>query len=149
MSIDRLARSLGKGIIAGLAGTVAMTVSSMIEAKLRGRAFSTAPAEAAAKALGIAQFESPEAKERFSNLVHWGYGTGWGGVHGLLRAAGLPGKAATPAHFATVWGSALVMLPKLDVAPPVTMWGREEVAIDVWHHAVYAAATGLAYELLD
>ena len=40
------------------------------------------------------------------------------------------------------------MLPKLDVAPPVTMWGREEVAIDVGHHAVYAAATGLAYELL-
>jgi hypothetical protein len=29
------------------------------------------------------------------------------------------------------------------------MWPREEVAIDAWHHAVYAAATGVAYGLLD
>jgi hypothetical protein len=34
------------------------------------------------------------------------------------------------------------------VAPPFFTWGASEVAIDVWHHAVYAAATGLAYELL-
>ncbi len=149
MSVDRLARSLGKGILAGLAGTAAMTVSSTIEAKLRGRAFSTAPAEAAAKALGIAEFSSPEAKSRFSNLVHWGYGTGWGVLYGLLRGTGLPSKTVTPAHFATVWGSALVTLPKLDVAPPITMWAREDVAIDVWHHLVYSVTTGLAYELLD
>ena len=149
MRIDGLARSLGKGLIAGVAGTAAMTVSSTIEAKLRGRTFSTAPADAAAKALGIAGFESPEAKSRFSNLVHWGYGTGYGLLYGLLRGTGLPSKSVTPAHFATVWGSALVMLPKFDVAPPITMWGREEVAIDMWHHLVYSVATGLAYELLD
>lgn len=40
-------------------------------------------------------------------------------------------------------------LPLLQVAPPVTMWEREEVAIDVWHHLVYAVATGLTYELLN
>jgi hypothetical protein len=55
-----------------------MTVSSTLEAKLRGRQFSTAPAEAAAKVLGIKEFRSEAAKSRFSNLVHWGYGTGWG-----------------------------------------------------------------------
>jgi len=27
-------------------------------------------------------------------------------------------------------------------------WGREEVAIDLLHHTVYAVATGLAYELV-
>ncbi|MGH2820874.1 MAG: hypothetical protein ACRDJ5_09495 [Actinomycetota bacterium] len=41
------------------------------------------------------------------------------------------------------------MLPVLDVAPPVTMWGAKEIAIDVWHHTVYALAAGVAYELLD
>lgn len=149
MTLDRLAGAIGKGLLAGLAGTAAMTVSSTLEARLRGRAFSSAPADAAARVLGIDRFESEAAKARFSNLVHWGYGTGWGVAHGILRALGLPGRAAAPAHFATVWGSALVTLPTLDVAPPVTMWGREEVAIDVLHHAVYAAATGLAYRALD
>jgi hypothetical protein len=52
-------------------------------------------------------------------------------------------------HGATVWGQAVVMLPTLGVAPPITQWGKEEVAIDVFHHAVYATATGITYELLS
>ena len=40
-------------------------------------------------------------------------------------------------------------LPALDVAPPFVFWGKEEVAIDVFHHAVYALATGVAYELIS
>jgi hypothetical protein len=146
---NTLARAIGKGVVAGLAGTAAMTVSSTVEAKLRGRAFSDAPARATAKVLGIAEFEDARAKARFSDLSHWGYGTAWGVAHGLLRELGLGRKAATPAHFAAVWGSAAAMLPALEIAPPFVFWGKEEVAIDLFHHGVYAAATGLAYELLD
>jgi hypothetical protein len=58
-------------------------------------------------------------------------------VRGLLRAAGLPPKVATAIHGAAVWGSEQVILPVLDVAPPVTMWGRTEIAIDAWHHLVH------------
>jgi hypothetical protein len=29
------------------------------------------------------------------------------------------------------------------------MWGHEEVAIDGFHHLVYATATGISYELLS
>jgi hypothetical protein len=29
------------------------------------------------------------------------------------------------------------------------MWGKEEVAIDGFHHLVYAMATGVTYELLQ
>ncbi|MDQ5807856.1 MAG: hypothetical protein M3320_04205, partial [Actinomycetota bacterium] len=133
---------------AGGAGTAAMTVSSTLEAKLRGRAFSTAPADAAAKVLGIKEFTGPPAHSRFSNLVHWGYGTGWGVVRGLLRARGVGPATATASHFAAVWGSEQVMLPALAVAPPITMWGRTEIAIDGFHHAIYVAATALAFELL-
>jgi hypothetical protein len=149
MKVSTLATNVGKGILAGVAGTAAMTVSSTLEQHLRGRAASTAPADATAKVLGIAEFASPAAKNRFSNLVHWGYGTGWGVVHGLLDTIGLRPAAATLAHGAAIWGNEQVMLPVLDVAPPVFMWPREEVAIDAWHHAVYAAATGVAYELID
>ncbi|MFL6057421.1 MAG: hypothetical protein ACJ732_00765 [Rubrobacteraceae bacterium] len=143
-----LAAAVGKGLFAGAAGTVAMTVSSTIEMKLRGRPPSSAPARAAAKLLGVKAVDE-RAEARFSNIVHWGYGTAWGGVRGLLAAAGLSGPAATAAHLAAVWGAEQVMLPALDVAPPLTEWGAEEVAIDAFHHLVYVGATGVAYSLLD
>jgi len=126
-----------------------MTASSTLEAKLRGRAPSSAPARATAKVLGIKSFEDSIAQARFNDLSHWGYGTSWGVVRGLLDAAGVPPGKATAAHGAAVWGSAQVTLPALDVAPPAIFWGKEEIAIDAFHHTVYALATGLAYELLS
>jgi hypothetical protein len=149
MKLTKLANGIGKGIVAGVAGTAAMTVSSTIEAKLRKRQFSTAPAKAAAKALGIETFDDGIAYNRFSNLVHWGYGTGWGVARGVMRAIGIGPRLATPLHFASLWGSALYSLPKYEVAPPVTEWEAEEIAIDVFHHLVYVGATAIAFELLD
>ncbi len=148
MRIGDLAGAVGKGLAAGVVGTAAMTLSSSIEAKLRGRAPSTAPADAASKVLGVKP-ESDEDQARFTTLVHWGYGTGWGAVHGVLAGIGLPPRAATAGHFAAVFGSGLVLLPKLEVAPPVPEWGATEIAVDAFHHTVYALATGLAYRLLE
>jgi hypothetical protein len=145
---EKVASSIGKGLVAGFAGTAAMTASSTLEAKLRGRAPSTAPARATKKALGIASFEDAIAEARFNDLSHWGYGTGWGIVHGLLDALGLPPRKATASHGAAVWGSAQVTLPALDVAPPSIFWPKQEIAIDAFHHTVYAVATGIAYELI-
>jgi hypothetical protein len=142
------ASNLGKGLVAGFAGTAAMTVSSTLEQHLRKRAASSAPADATAKVLGIAEFAGDGAKARFSFLSHWGYGTGWGVVRAALGSV-LPPKAATAAHLAAIWGNEQVMLPALDVAPPITMWGGKEIAIDAFHHVVYATATGAAYELLS
>src|SRR5271157_3704047 len=147
--VSTLASSVGKGLVAGFAGTAAMTVSSTLEARLRGRESSSAPARATTKVLGIASFEDDVAEARFNDLSHWGYGTGWGVVRGLLAATGMSARAATVAHGAAIWGSAQVMLPALEVAPPVVFWAPEEIGIDLFHHTVYAIATGLAYELLD
>ena len=146
---EKVASSIGKGLVAGFAGTAAMTVSSTLEARLRGRATSSAPARATTKVLGISSFEDSVAQARFNDLSHWGYGTSWGVVRGLLDAAGLPPHKATAAHGAAVWGSAQVTLPALDVAPPSIFWAKEEVAIDAFHHTVYAVATGIAYEALS
>jgi hypothetical protein len=147
--MSTVADNIGRGLVAGLAGTAAMTVSSTLEAKLRGRAPSSAPARATAKVLGIKEFEDGVAEARFNDLSHWGYGTGWGVVRGLLAAAGLSPKAATVAHGAAIYGAAQVTLPALEIAPPAIFWGKEEIAIDAFHHAVYAAATGLAYALIE
>jgi hypothetical protein len=146
--LSKLSTAIGDGLVAGFVGTAAMTVSSTVEARLRGRAPSTAPARATAKALGIADFEDDVARARFNDLSHWGYGTGWGVVRGLLGATGMPARKATAAHGAAIWGSAAVTLPALEIAPPFVFWGKEEVAIDLFHHTVYAVATGLAYELI-
>lgn len=146
---NTLATSVGKGLLAGFVGTAAMTVSSSIEARLRGRAASSAPARATAKVLGIKEFEDGIAAARFNDLSHWGYGTSWGIARGLFAAAGLSPHAATAAHGAAVWGSAQAILPALEVAPPFVFWGKKEVAIDLWHHLVYATATGLAFRVVD
>ena len=147
-SLGDVAADFGKGLFAGLAGTAAMTVSSTLEMKLSGRGESTTPAQAAEEVLDV---EPPDegAESRFSNLVHWGYGTGWGGVRGLLASAGLSGPAATAAHLGLVWGSEQVILPALDVSAPVFKYGGKAVATDLLHHTVYVAATGLAYAYLD
>jgi hypothetical protein len=125
-----------------------MTVSSTLEARLRRRPPSTAPARATAKVLGIEGFETALAEARFNDLSHWGYGTAWGVVRGLLGATGMSSRAATIAHGAALYGTEQVTLPALEVAPPAVFWGAREIAIDAFHHAVYAAATGLAYRLI-
>lgn len=148
MRTGDVAAAVGKGLFAGLVGTAAMTLSSTAEAKLRGRGSSSAPADAAAKVLGV-EPKGEQETARFATVVHWAYGTGLGAIRGLLGAFGMTGPAATGAHLAAVWGSELVMLPALGVAPPITKTPPAEIGIDAGHHLVYAVATSLAYNFLD
>lgn len=147
MKLGDVGCAIGRGLVAGLAGTAVMTVSSTIEMKLRGRQASTAPADAALKVLRLQPVDD-QAKARFSNVVHWSYGTSWGVARGMLDAAGCKNTCALPLQFAAIWGMSLVMLPALEIAPPVTKWSADEIAIDAFHHLVYAAAVDLAYAVL-
>jgi hypothetical protein len=148
MKLGDISACVGKGLLAGLAGTAAMAASSTIEAKLSGRDASTTPAKAAEQVLGV-QPESQQAERRLNNLVHWAYGTGWGAVRGLLGAANVPGPSATLGHFATVWGAAQVVQPATGVSPPAWRWSGRQVAVDGLHHLVYATATSAAYAALE
>jgi hypothetical protein len=138
---------VGVGLAAGVIGTAAMTVSSTLEAKARHRAASDAPAQAASRVLGVAPVDD-RGERRFAQLVHWGYGTAWGGVRGLLGGLGLHGPPAALAHLGAVWTTEQVVLPSTGASPPATEWGTTEVAIDLGHHVVFAAATSAAYEWL-
>lgn len=147
MVIGDVAGAVGRGLCAGVVGTAAMTFSSTVEMKIRGREASSAPADAAAKVLGV-EPRSDDEKARFATLVHWGYGTGWGALRGLLAATGLHGPPAAVVHLGVVWGTELVMLPRLEVAPPLKEWGGTELAVDALHHSVYAVATSIAFALI-
>lgn len=136
----------GRGMLAGVAATAVMTASTALEMKLRDREASSVPAKAAGKVLGV-QPRNQEGAARFGNYVHWSYGTGWGVVGGVMRTA-IPEPYASVAHFASVWGAEVSMLPAMDLAPPLTEWGVKEIAIDVLHHLVYAGAFAAAWWLL-
>ena len=148
MSLGDVAADFGKGLFAGVAGTAAMTVSSTLEMKLSGRPASQTPAQAAEKVMQV-EPENEDTEARFSNLVHWGYGTGWGGVRGVLASTVLPGPAATALHLGLVWGGEQVILPALGVSAPVFKHGGKATATDLLHHTVYATVTGLANAYLD
>jgi len=137
--LKTIAEDVGKGLAAGLAGTLAIPVSQAIEMKITGRKASTVPAEAAGKALGV-QATDDAAKQRFSMIVHFGYGTLWGVPRGLLGAAGMSGVPATLLHFLEIWGTALAMLPSMGLSPPVAAWETKQVVVDGVHHLVYATA---------
>ncbi len=142
------ADAVGKGLIAGLAGTIAITISQMIEMKITEREASDSPAKAVEKTLEVGPADGSSEKE-FSQKVHWVYGTAWGVARGLLGLMGLNGVAAASIHFAAVQTTAMVMLPALKVAPPLKEWGAKEIAIEVMHHLIYAATVGCVYDLLD
>ena len=148
MTLSDVAGAVGKGLFAGAVGTAAMTISSTLEAKMNEREPSSAPSDAAGKVIGV-QPRNEAGKARFSTVVHWGYGTGWGAARGLLEVGDMGSAAATATHFATVWGSSLAMLPALRVAPAPTEMGATQLATDALHHGVYAVATGLAYRFID
>jgi hypothetical protein len=147
MNLGTFASRLGMGLIAGAVGTAAITVSQLIEMRIRGRAPSASPAKASEKVLDVHPADD-QAEQRFAQLVHWGYGTSQGAVRAVLDAAGVHGVPATLVHLAEVQGAAWTMLPALEVAPPVREWGKQELAIGVLHHAIYCTAVGLTYERL-
>ena len=55
---------------------------------------------------------------------------------------GCRGRAATAAHGAAIYGAAQVTLPALEIAPPLDLLAKEEIAIDAFHHAVYPPPPG-------
>lgn len=163
--------AVGKGLIAGFAGTVAITISQMIEMQITGRQASDAPVKVGGKVLGVeprgeskvekekhlsndlkatpqTQKELEENKEKFSQFMHFGYGTGWGVYRGALDLVGIRGPIGDAALFAGVWGTEQIMLPEATGSKPITKWSTKQILIDIWHHAVYAAAAGFIYECM-
>lgn len=147
-AFGELGSVIGKGLLAGLAGTAAITLSQYIEMKITKRESS----EATVKVAGEVTDTKPKneaAKEKVSQEIHWAYGTAWGVARGLVGLTGLKGLPAAAVHFAAIWGTSMVMLPKYNAAKPIQEQDPKAIAIDGLHHAVYALAAGAAYDALD
>jgi hypothetical protein len=142
-ALDRAAIAIGRGLVAGVAGTAAMTVSSTLEMRLRGRPPSEAPARVAARLLDVKP-RNPSSG-RFPAIAHGVTGVGLGATRGLIDVAGLRGPAATLAFFAVAWSPDLVAVPAAGAASPPWRWGLVETALSGLHHGVYAAVGDAAY----
>lgn len=113
---------MGAVLLQALQVLWAITISQMIEMKITGRGQSNAPMMVAGKALGVepkgkAALEVEKQKNdsgkdgeqleekveankgKFSQIIHFTYGTSWGICRGVLDLAGLRGVPATLLHF--------------------------------------------------
>jgi hypothetical protein len=147
-ALSALGSAIGKGLLAGIAATAVMTLSQMIEMKITKREPSDATIKVAEDTAG-AKPATEDDKQKLSQELHWSYGTAWGVARGLIGFTGLKGLPATLVHFAAVWGTALIMLPKHNAAKPINEQEPKEIAIDVLHHGIYAVTAGLVYDALD
>lgn len=98
---------VGRGLIAGAAGTAAMTVYQTAVAKLRGSEASTTPAEVGKRVIrGVFHRRFDEDHTgALNNAMHWSYGTGWGTVYVLTDGIVNPPMVPRGLAFGTlVWG---------------------------------------------
>lgn len=146
-ALEKLGTAIGVGLLAGVAGTIAITLSQTIEMKITKRKPSTTPADAVEKTLDLKAVDELE-KPKVSQEIHWTYGASLGITRGLLSLAGLKGWPATLAHFSAVWGGSMIMLPALELAPPVKEQKPKTLLIDGLHHAVYAIVAGFIFDAI-
>lgn len=147
-TLGELGRAIGNGLLAGIAATAAITLSQMIEMSITKRKPSDAPVKVVSETVG-AKPTNAQDKEKLSQEIHWAYGTAWGISRGLIGLTGLKGLPAALVHFATVWGTSIVMLPHYNAAKPIQEREPKDLAIDGLHHAVYALTAGVVYDALD
>lgn len=148
-SIGDFASAIGRGLFAGLAGTAAMTIVQMIEMKIMKRPGSTVPADGLEKVMPVKAPEDQKEKMKLAQMVHFAYGTTWGIPLGIMDQAGIHNTLASISHFGAVWGTALTLLPKQNLSPPISEWDKQTLLLDAMHHAVYATAAGLTYHVIS
>lgn len=140
-----LKENVGRGVLAGIAGTVVMTAfQKFIEMPLTGREESHAPARFAQKVLSL-EANSEQELERLNWTTHFAIGTMWGSAYGVAAHAGLSGQKAVAAVFGTVYTGDVLLNTALGLYEPQN-WSTEDWAVDIIDKFVQAAATGAIFD---
>ncbi len=148
------------GVAAGLAGTAVMTATAALYARWRGDVEADESGVvpvldfdnsdhvviAAATLLRIDP-RSRLARQALFHLVHWGYGSAVGIARVALRRVREP--AATALYFAGCQTMACTLFPVLGETPPPWEWSREQLAVSVVQHAIYAGTVSTALTVLQ
>jgi hypothetical protein len=94
---------------------------------------------------------SPKQKAIMGQVVHWGYGTFWGAVYGVLRrrsrAASMAGGLPFGVGFA-LFGEAL-MLPLMKLTPPARKFPMSSHVRGILSHYAYAGTVDCVSRTID
>lgn len=161
-----------RGLAAGAIGTAVMTAWQELSTKLqrsvenRGREGqvqpgarepdpweqASAPAKAARKTLkGVFGYEVPAEKiGLLTNATHWGYGTGWGALYGLIQDSAEGPALRRGLLFGTaVWATSYLTLVPMGIYQPPWKYQPNELALDLSYHLAYGVGVGEGYALVD
>jgi hypothetical protein len=140
---------LGRGVLAGLAGTVVMTAfQKLVEMPLTQREDSYAPANVAEKLLPVHP-TTRQGRRRLNDATHFALGGMWGAAYGAAAANGMRGQKAVNTVFAVVYTGDVLLNTALGLYRP-SQWTAKDWAVDVVDKYVQAQATGVVFDrLLD
>lgn len=145
---DGIATTVGRGVAAGLLGTVVMTgFQRFVEMPLTGRDESDAPVALVEKLTPA----RPKGTRRrvLNHVAHFGVGATWGAGHALLvRRTGLRGHRAVAAAFGAFWTGDVVANTALGLTRPWD-WSAQDLVVDIVDKLVLAEASGLLFDRLD
>jgi hypothetical protein len=146
-----LVRGAGIGVLAGLAGTAAMTIAQGAEFALTDAEPSSTPADVAdtlKRRVGRGRLKRGHRRAA-NHGMHWLYGTSWGIPYGIVSAAGdVPPEVSGPVFGLLVWGAGLAQLPALGHAPPPWKRSPASLASEALFHVVYGIGAGAAVRAL-
>ncbi len=136
---------LGRGVLAGLAGTAVMTAfQKFVEMPLSRRGESYAPADFAEKLLPVHP-RTREGRRRLNYTIHFTLGGMWGTAYGIAAAKGLRGQKAVNTVFAVVYTGDILLNTTLGLYQP-GRWTAKDWAVDVVDKYVQAQATGAVFD---
>ena len=133
-------RRIGAGMLAGAAGTAAMTLAQLAEMRATGRPPSTTPGQFGALLLR----RDPGEAARLTPAVHTAYGLTMGALRGLLGS----GPSWSAAHFALLWSGDALLYKATGIADWPWRWSRQDWVADLVGKGTYALGTGAVYDRL-
>lgn len=141
-----------RSVIAGVAGTAAMTLAYRSEHRLRPAVSgsldyddSLVPGQIVASVMHLGSVTDRTDAE-LGELLKWGYGSAFGLWHGLLRRR-LPEPWASLAFGATLMTATFTLFPVLGRTPPPWRWPPDVLATSLGTHAAYVTAVALVDDL--
>ncbi len=134
-----------RSVIAGAAGTAALTAAYAAERRLRptheGQLDyddSLVPGQIVAGVMHLPHVTAREDQD-LGLALRWGYGSAFGLLHGALRrAVGEPWASA--AFGSTLMTATFTLFPVLGHTPPPWRWPSDVMATSLGTHAAYVAA---------
>lgn len=145
-AMEELAKTVGLGMLAGIAGSVIMTAfQKLIEMPISGRKDSYQPARLAQKLFPIDPPEDDKARKHLNYTMHFMLGAMWGGAYGVAAYNGLRGSRAVSRVFPAIYTNDVVVATLLGLGKPWE-WSRKEATIDVVDKFVQVAATSFVFD---